>query len=167
MMPPREWLQEELRNAILMACERDTVLFGRNACERSIMFRIGRYLAPAVEECWAGRLWVDCEYNRMADALQARVVKQVRLGGVRDKKRSVFPDLIVHDRSGSSSEHNILVVEAKKDPVGKHGAEYDRRKLTAYQSELQYQYAVCLELGNHPRWQWLDCDSNLQPVANP
>jgi hypothetical protein len=166
--PPREWLQDELRKAILMACEHDTVLFGRDACERSIMFRIGRYLAPAVEERWAGRLWVDCEYNRIADAVQARVVKQVRLGNVPDnKKRSVFPDLIVHDRSGSSSEHNILVVEAKKEPAGARGVAYDRRKLKAYQSELLYQYAVYLELGTHPRWQWMDRDHHLQPVTNP
>ena len=51
-----EWLEDELCRAILMACEDDTVLFGRDACERSIMFRIGRYLAPAVEGRWPGQL---------------------------------------------------------------------------------------------------------------
>ena len=70
-----EWLEDHLRRAILTACEHDRVLFGRDASERSIMFRIGRYLAPAVEERWPGELWVDCEYNRIADELQAAVVK--------------------------------------------------------------------------------------------
>jgi hypothetical protein len=118
MTPPREWLEDNLRKAILLAYEGDTVLFGRDACERSIMFRIGRYLAPVVEERWPGRLWVDCEYNRIANPIKARVAKQVAgLGSVPDEKRSVFPDLIVHDRSGSSGDHNILVVEAKKSPA--------------------------------------------------
>jgi hypothetical protein len=61
MIPSREWLEDELRKAILMTYEDDTVLFGRGACERSIMFRIGRYLAPVVEDRWPGRLWADCE----------------------------------------------------------------------------------------------------------
>jgi hypothetical protein len=39
--------------------------------------RIGRYLAPIVEGRWPGRLWVDCEYNRIAHAVQAKVAKQV------------------------------------------------------------------------------------------
>ena len=162
----REWLEDELRTAILTASEPDTVLFRRGASERSIMFRIGRYLALVVEERWPGRLWVDCEYNRVADPMQARVIKQVRLGGIPDEKRSVFPDLIVHDRRGSSADHNILIVEAKKDPAGPRGVAYDLRKLEAYQRDLQYQYAVYLELGTPPRWQWMDRDHDLQPVTD-
>jgi hypothetical protein len=163
----REWLEDELRRAILRAAyENDTVLFGRDACERSIMFRIGRYLAPIVEERWPGRLWVDCEYNRIADPVQARVAKRVRgLGRVPDQQRSVFPDLIVHDRTGSSSDHNILVVEAKKSPANARSVAFDRRKLKAYQRELMYQNAVYLELARNPRWQWMDRDRQLRPVA--
>jgi len=164
----RGWLEGELCRAILMACKDDAALFGRDACERSIMFRIGRYLAPAVEERWPGRLWVDCEYNRIADDIKARVVKQVTgLGPIPDDKRSVFPDLIVHDRSGSSRDHNILVVEAKKSPGGRRGVAYDHRKLKAYQRDLQYQYAVYIELRRQPRWQWMDRDLQLRPVTDP
>src|SRR5689334_7519116 len=102
----------------LVTCDNGPELFRRGASERSIMFRIGRYLAPVVEGRCPGRLWVDCEYNRVADPAQATVIKQVRLDGVPDTERSVFPDLIVHDRNGSSPDHNILIVEAKKDPCG-------------------------------------------------
>ncbi len=167
MLPHREWLEQELRRAILKACEDDSVLLGRGVCERSIMFRIGRYLAPVVEERWPGRLWVDCEYNRIAHFLHARVVKQVAgLSSVPDEKRSVFPDLIVHDRSGSSSDHNILIVEAKKSPADDGRVAFDRRKLEAYQRELLYRYAVYLELGSEPRWQWMDRgDNQLRAVA--
>jgi hypothetical protein len=161
----REWLEDKLRTAILMACEDDAVLFTRGASERSIMFRIGRYLAPLVERRWPGQLWVDCEYNRVADPRQARVIKQVRLDGVPDTKRSVFPDLIVHDRSGSSRDHNILIVEAKEDPADPGGVAFDLRKLKAYQRELSYQDAVYLELGTLPRWQWMGRDQQLRPVT--
>ncbi len=166
MNPPREWLEDVLRRAILMACEDDTVLFGRGACERSIMVRIGRYLAPVAGERWPGRLWVDCEYNRIADPVQARVAKQVTgLSSVPDEKRSVSPDLIVHDRSGSSSDHTILIVEAKKSPADARSVAFDRQKLKAYQRELRYQYAVYLELSTDPRWQWMGRHRQLRPVA--
>jgi len=83
-----------------------------------------------------------------------------------DKKRSVFPDLIVHDRSGSSNDHNILVVEAKESPADSRGVEYDRLKLAAYQHELLYQHAVYIELGTTPRWQWMGIDNHLQDVTH-
>lgn len=88
------------------------------------------------------------------------------LGPVPGEKRSVFPDLIVHDRRGSSREQNILVVEAKKFSGGRRGVAYDRRKLKAYQQDLQYQCAVYLELSKLPRWLWLDRDRQLRPVAD-
>jgi hypothetical protein len=162
----REWLEDQLRRAIVTTCDDDTVLFGRDASERSIMFRIGRYLAPVVEDRWPDRLWVDCEYNRIADPVNERVIKQVKLDGVPGKKRCVFPDLIVHDRSGSSGDHNLLIVEAKKIPAGRRGVAFDLRKLAAYQSQLLYQYAVYLELGIPSRWQWMDRDQDLRPVAD-
>jgi hypothetical protein len=109
---------------------------------------------------------VDCEYNRIADPVNARVIKQVQLDAVPGTKRSVFPDLIVHDRSGSSGDHNLLIVEAKKVPAGPRGVAFDLRKLEAYQSQLRYQYAVYLELGTPPQWQWMDRDHDLRPVAD-
>jgi hypothetical protein len=135
MASPREWLEDELRRAILMAYENDAVLFGRGACEQSIIFRIGRYLAPVVEERRPGRLRVDCEYNRVADPMQVRVAKRVMgLGSVPDQKRSVFPDLVIHDRSGSSRDHNILVVEAEsplRTPAGSRSTGGSSRRINA------------------------------------
>jgi hypothetical protein len=165
--PTRKWLEDELRRAILLACRNDKVLLGRDASERSIMFRVGRYLAPAVEERWTGRMWVDLEYNRIANHEKAKVVKQVSgLLDVPDKKHSVFPDLIVHDRNGSSKDHNILIVEAKKFPAASCAEAYDRRKLDAYQHDLMYQYAVYLELGEQPLWQWIGIHDKLRSVTD-
>ena len=167
MSPTSEWLEDELRKAIVSVCKGDKDLFGRDASERSIMFRVGRYLAPAVESRWPGRMWVDLEYNRIADDDKAKVKKWVSgLCSVPDEKRSVFPDLIVHDRSGSSSDHNILVVEAKKFPAGSAEEAYDRRKLDAYKHDLMYRYAVYLELREEPRWQWIDIHEDLRCVTD-
>lgn len=167
MSPCAEWLQSELCKAILRTYEDDKVLLRRDACERSVMFRIGRYLAPVVEEHWEGHLWVDCEYNRVANSKLEVVKKQVPgLGDLPDEQRSVFPDLIVHDRSGSSRKHNILIVEAKKSSGSARGADFDRCKLTAYQHALHYQHAVFLELGrNDPQWEWIGIDDEPRPVA--
>lgn len=68
------------------------------------------------------------------------------MGGVPGQKRSVFPDLVVHDRSGLSGDHNILIVEAKKSPADSSAVAFDRLKLEAYQRKLLYQCAVYLEL---------------------
>jgi hypothetical protein len=31
-----------------------------------VMFRVGRYLAPVIEDSYPGHFWVDMEYNRVA-----------------------------------------------------------------------------------------------------
>jgi hypothetical protein len=146
----------------------DKDLLGRDASERSIMFRVGRYLAPAIESRWAGRMWVDLEYNRIANDDKAKVKKRVSgLCTAPDEKRSVFPDLIVHDRRGSSSGHNVLVVEAKKIPTSSAKEAYDRRKLDAYKNDLMYRYAVYLELREEgPQWQWIDIHEDLRCVTD-
>ena len=77
------------------------------------------------------------EYNRIASPEKTKVEKRVSgLHPAQDKKRSVFPDLIVHDRSESSKDHNILVVEAKKQSADPSAEAYDRQKLNAYQHDL-------------------------------
>jgi hypothetical protein len=168
VMPTQGWLQGELRSAILAACKDDEVLFGSDASERSIMFRVGHYFAPAIETRWPGRMWVDLDYNRMAGHERAKVKKRVTgLLPKPDGKRSVLPDLIVHDRSGSSPYHNILVLEAKKRPAAGKAVKYDLAKLAAYKQDLGYQHAVYLELGDQPRWQWINVHDELRPVMSP
>lgn len=173
MTPTEEWLRAVLGRAILTACTNDEVLLHRDASERSVVFRVGRYLAPVVEERWPGELWVDLEYNRLAG--EAKIAKAVT--GLLDygsdnemereaaQKRSVLPDLIVHDRSGRTRDHNILVAEAKKNPAGQKAVRFDLQKLHAYKQQLDYQHAVYIELGKgRPRWQWIDTDDELVEI---
>ncbi|WP_422733796.1 hypothetical protein ACN26Y_28085 [Micromonospora sp. WMMD558] len=169
-MPTEEWLRVSLGRAILTACRDDEVLLRRGASERSVMFRVGRYLAPEIEQLWPGELWVDLEYNRLAG--EPKIAKAVT--GLLDPssdsateraaagKRSVLPDLIVHDRAGRTSEHNVLVVEAKKHPASQKAVNFDLRKLNAYKQQLDYQHAVYVELSKgRPRWQWIDVHNEL------
>jgi hypothetical protein len=130
------------------------------------MFRVGRYLAPVVEDRWPG-LWVELEFNRMAGDERSDSVKKVGgLDSVTGMKRSVVLDLIVHDRGGSSMDQNILVAEARKQPADANAEECDLRKLKAYRKDLGYQYAVYLELGRQPRSQWIGSHHEFVPVAD-
>jgi hypothetical protein len=93
------------------------------------------------------------------------------------EESSVFPDLIVHDRTGSSALHNLLVAEAKKaSTIRADDVDFDLRKLKLYKEQLKYNYAVYIELGQKPRWQWFGPhervvstfgDLSLQPVTDP
>jgi hypothetical protein len=167
----REWLELKLRGAILRAREDDRRLFERGVGERSIMFRVGHYLAPAVEEPSPPRMWLDLEFNRKVDVTGDRTPKrmvvmlQQKLDDFKDlgRTRLVVPDLIIHDRTdelrddhSGPSDHNIIVVEAKKSPADPRGEKYDRDKLDAYQRTFGYQYGVFLTLGEEePHWQWI------------
>lgn len=168
-MPTQEWLRGVLGGAILTACKDDETLLRRDASERSIVFRVGRYLAPVVEECWPGRMWVDFEYNRMAGPEGMREAKRVAApASTPDDRCLVLPDLIVHDRNVSSAWHNVLVVEAKKKcTVRGDDRECDLWKLATYKRDIDYQHAVYVELSDEPRWQWIDVDDELGPVKSP
>lgn len=140
-------------------------LVQRDASERSLMFRVGRHLAPIIEQTWPGRLWVDVEYNRLPDGLGAWLSKELvglpdarTLKGVDpSQRRSVYPDLIVHDRRNSSRCHNILVMEAKRSPAPQRAIRFDELKLRAFKEQLGYRHAVYLTLGpDGADYQWID-----------
>jgi hypothetical protein len=166
-----------LRQAIHDAYHHEWQLFGERANERSLLFHIGRYLATQVH-AWNARLSVDVEYNRHhVNGAQIGAPKRLprsfelcdhcRNRGRRG--RVVCPDLIVHDRSGSSEEHNLLVVEAKH---GSSRCACDEAKLRALVAHFDYRYAVFVKFpaeGQPPLWQWITNDDaytaeGLSPV---
>ncbi|GIJ48811.1 hypothetical protein Val02_56970 [Virgisporangium aliadipatigenens] len=82
--------------------------------------------------------------------------------------RKVLPNLIVHNRAGSSAEQNMLVLEAKHCPTVDHRA-FDYRKLAAFRTQFHYRQAVFLEFppGEQPPcWQWIT-DENADPTLRP
>lgn len=105
---------DEIRAAIetalqLLSAEKPALDFAA-VHERSTAHR----LAVQMEPLFAG--WnVDCEYDR-----DGRVLKE--LDGVRecDPQRAtdhILPDIVVHHRIHHGREHNLLVIEMKKNAV--------------------------------------------------
>lgn len=103
---------ECVRRKLTQACEQllsteENLLF-TDVNERSITHR----LAVRLEQLF-DKMDVDCEYNR--DLLDVKRLP-TRTETVRSndtKAKTVYPDIIVHKRR--SREHNLLVVEAKKN----------------------------------------------------
>jgi hypothetical protein len=149
--PIGEWL----RGAIRESYERDGQLFQERAHERSIVFQIARRLAERVEAGLPG--WsVDVDYDRWHPDAIAALKKRLKLVGEPDDS-DVYPDIIVHRRTGSSADDNLLVVEVKKEEAV--GRSRDIEKLQAFMRHpFLYQYALFVELpsdGGVPSLQWI------------
>lgn len=159
-------LRAAICDAVLKTYAQERVLFDDRAHERSIMFHIGRRLA-AITESWGNDRWsVDLEYNRWHSV--GEMVKRLRVDPDADRKR-VYPDLLVHDRTGSSREHNLLVVEAKHAP-NDEARHFDMKKLAVFQKDLDYRFAVFLEFprdAGPPLWSWLAGDRGLAEQCPP
>jgi hypothetical protein len=83
---------------------------------------------------------VDAEYDKMhLDG----VPHQKKYIGLDGKERGAIPDIIVHRRQMMD---NFVAVEIKK-AQNKFGRSKDFEKLNAYKSQLQYYFAVFLEIG--------------------
>jgi hypothetical protein len=130
------------------------VLIDEDTNERSILFHVGRYMAEEVAK-WGGPWRVDLEYNCL-HGLEDVARKYLHRQRV---TRRVYPDLIIHDPSGCSSAHNLLVLEAKKVPRRAARIE-DCNKLLGFRQQLSYRYAAYVELRRGaPRLRWVDGQS--------
>lgn len=170
-MYSRSRVEEMLLAAVTSAYSSDRILFMERAHERSIVFHIARHLAVEVDERMPG--WsVDVEYDRwhagdldgvkkrmlvaVIESARADAESQPGVQGAAYKDSDVYPDIIVHKRSGLSANHDLLVVEVKKEET--RGHEEDRAKLRGFlDSPFCYQHAAFLVLPEdggmpHPEW---------------
>jgi hypothetical protein len=155
-------LRAMLITAIRTTYVTERQLFDEQTHERSIMFHIGRRLAAEVESAGWDRV-VDLEYNRQH--LDPAVINDPKkmtyprlIEEQRDESGHVLPDRIVHNRSGATREHNLLVLEAKLIPSPRQRAD-EYEKLRGYIRQFHYQHAVFLEFpkgGAKPQWCWID-----------
>lgn len=118
-------IKETLEEALFELYRNDYLLIKNKCCERSIVFRLGLYLANSLA---VYELDVDCEYNKNGE-------KPKSLGN----KRFNYPDIIVHKRG--SNENNILIAEVKTPrdtrPKDFHN---DTVKLKGFTQEVAYLY---------------------------
>lgn len=140
--------------------------------ERTITHRLALHLETQVRECGHEELGVrpeqiyaDCEYNRAGDDPKRLYEVQNALLGLqtnmsateRDwledtRGRTVFPDIIVHQRG--TQDANLMVIEVKRVGAAKAAIAYDKRKLRLYSRQLGYQHAF-LVLLDARRWRVL------------
>ena len=144
---------DEVKRAVNEALRRfylnDRYLIDHDVNERALTFRLGLYL----QQIFTG--WdVDCEYNKNCETLRQNKLLSCRckfkpefdcVHCTREAKMqcTVFPDIIIHRRG---TEHNLLVIEAKKDASDNDRKE-DIDKIKAYREEktLHYRYGLFLD----------------------
>lgn len=120
-----KFARRKFEEAIAALYHKDFAIIEKQCSERSIVFRLGLYVAQNFEKCG---YHVDCEYNR-------RGTEPKSLKG----KRFNFPDVIVHQRG--NSENNLLVVEVKtrNDTRSAH-FQNDINKLIGFTKKGPYSY---------------------------
>lgn len=132
-------VKKTVDKAVMSLFEHDAVLLEINASERSISHKLAEYLQQMYST-----LRVDCEYNRYGD-VKKELDFSVNFGEIDaadTDAKTVFPDIIVHERK--SNVWNLLVVEIKKKN-NRVGADNDKVKLRAF-TRMPFSYAFGLFL---------------------
>lgn len=124
-MPDQVDIKAKFEEALKRLYRNDYSLIKRACSERSIVFRLGLYLANSLA---AYGFDVDCEYNKNGDKPKALQERRVN-----------YPDIIVHKRE--SNESNLLIVEVKT-PNDTQSAHFqnDTAKLKGFTKEVPYSY---------------------------
>lgn len=146
-----------LRTAVDRVWQTRPDLVGQGAGERTVVARIAFELEPLAQE-WSPRWRADVEYNLWHH--ESGIIKKVLHvhHGEDHRKRSVYPDLILHDPCNDKGS-NLLVLEAKRGRPTPDERNYDLAKLDAYTRYLDYRLAVYLEFdgrGGAPHLRWLE-----------
>ena len=124
-MPNHVNVRVKFTRALAKLYLEDYSLIKRKCSERSIVFRLGLYLANDLAE---SGLTVDCEYNRNGEKPKSLM-----------NKHFTYPDIIVHSRG--ENENNCLVVEVKTpNDTNLDHFRKDREKLIGFTLETSYRY---------------------------
>ena len=117
-------MQAELDKVVAALGEfyaREVYLLEKDLGERTLTHRLAVYL----ESRFAG--WdVDCDYNRLGER-RLRLPKGSIVSTDDDSGKSVYPDIVVHRRTGPE---NLLAIEVRK-AANHQPPEHDRHKLRA------------------------------------
>jgi hypothetical protein len=119
-----EVIESSLYSSINQLFRNDLFLLTYDVHERTIAHRLAIYL----EHRFAG-FHVDCEYNNDLDSETGR--KQVYSSN-NSSGTGAYPDIIVHHRGLNGPNHNLLVIEIKKNSATTNEIDHDREKLCSY-----------------------------------
>jgi len=134
---------DQVRNAVAIAIEslkgEVPALDFQSVLERATAHRLAVHSEPHFK-AWN----VDCEYDR--DGQLRKSLMGIAQCNSRKAADEILPDVVVHHRYGQGRDHNLLVVELKKD--AKEDA-CDKRKLellTAPDGHYQYQVGLYINI---------------------
>ena len=147
---------EKINTTIDTLFKKDKWLIEKDLSEQSISHKLAEYIQAEFAD-----YNVDCEYNGNSHNEYGRkkiiVIKRElgRRGLLRKKeeenpfdliKKSVFPDIIIHNRG--SNDNNLCIIEVKKS-TNKTSFDYDKIKLSHYTTDyygnvLKYSLGIFL-----------------------
>ncbi|MBP9819269.1 hypothetical protein KBC79_00875 [Candidatus Woesebacteria bacterium] len=136
-----------IEDVLKIFLDEEEFLMREDVNERSITHSLATHLQnSAFFNDWQ----IDCEYNRLGKReVNKPFVKKIldlpidnNVSSDDTKAKTVFPDIIVHQRG--DEKENFIVLEVKKTD---RSIEFDKIKLTAYVQQLKYQLGICVELG--------------------
>ncbi len=132
-------IEARVNCSLKQLCETDRYLLENNLNECSINHKFASYLQDHFPD-WD----VDCEYNKDADKIKEVDLPKDKVDWDDTEAKSVFPDVIVHQRGGKGP--NLLVIEVKKS-TNTTDRTHDYNKLKKYGEDLKYHCALFLEIG--------------------
>jgi len=137
----QEKLEEIIRDCCFALLEQQPMLFTKenDINEETVSTEMLTLMKP-----FFANYHVNCEYNRMTNEYGEQQTKKVIKKPGNEKKNKVKPDIIVHRQE--DGKHNLLAIEVKMQWKNSRKNE-DFIKLESYKRNLNYTYALYLEMG--------------------
>ncbi len=166
MMKEKQNVQKLINKAFVTLMENDKYLLQNDVNERSLTHRLAIYLERyfAVYFSEYHNYSVDCEYNRKGSIPKELfcLIDTVKTDDTKGK--TVYPDIIIHQR-GDSPCVNLIVIEAKKnDNLDSNLEAHDLKKLQEYQKELKYRYAYFVVFPSKDDVEDYDLSSSIKQI---
>jgi len=154
-----EEVKEKMECAISKLVKNDFYLLEMDANERSITHKLAEYLQQEFPD-----YDVDCEYNRHMGVQKYLKVPEENVGWDDAEAKTVFPDIIIHNRG--NDEDNLLIIETKKSSSN-IGEDFDKDKIAAFMDgEYFYQFGLFIkfyvgdESDKEPSLEWYENEGN-------
>lgn len=152
---------EEIRTAVAAAIggvrNEPRPLNFRRAHERSTAHRLAVHMERHLGAGWD----IDCEYDR--DGQDIKRLDRIRECDEERESDRILPDIIVHHRESAGREHNLLVVEVKKNAETDPCDHLKLTLMTAPGSHYQYQLGLYVNVdGGNFACTWYKDGQRLQ-----
>ena len=108
--------------------------------ERSTAHRLAVHMEPFFGPEWN----VDCEYDR--DGQTRKALEGIAHCKQQKETDAILPDIIVHHRGDRGRDHNLLVIELKKDDTADVCDQRKLELLTCRGGQYGYQFGLYINI---------------------